>query len=72
MNFFKKIVNYIKNTFTKQEVKKLENLKQNQKISKRPDFVSSLKAESKEKEKKRIETLICEGDGLGIRKKISY
>lgn len=74
MNFFRKIVNYIKNIFIKKEkVQVIEAPKQIQKSSERSDFINSLKVQIKEKkEKKKVETLICEGDGLGIQKKISY
>ncbi len=74
MNFFRKIANYIKNIFIKKEkVQVLEAPKQVQKSSEKPDFINSLKVTIKEKkEKKKVETLICEGDGLGIQKKISY
>ena len=74
MNFFRKIVNYIKNIFIKKErVRELEAPKQIQKSSERPNFINSLKVTVKEKkEKKKIETLICPGDGLGIQKNISY
>ena len=74
MNIIKKIIIFIKNIFTKQEdVKKLEQGRiitpQDNKIN----FINSLKINTlEEKTKKKVKTLICYGDGLGIQKKISY
>lgn len=73
MNVIRRIILFIKNVFSKQEeVKKLVepqiDIEQNKKIN----FIESLKITTTEtKTKKRIETLICNGDGLGIQKKIS-
>ena len=64
---------FIKNIFVKQEeIKALEEPKQIINQEKKINFVESLKITTTEKKnKKRIETLTCEGDGLGIQKKIS-
>ena len=73
MNIIRKMILFIKNIFVKQEeIKALEEPKQIINQEKKINFVESLKITTTEKKnKKRIETLICEGDGLGIQKKIS-
>lgn len=75
MNIIKKVVLFIKNIFIKKdEVKKLEEPKIIVKEDKKNNFIESLKAPTNvpKIEKKKVETLICEGDGLGIQGKISY
>ena len=73
MSIIKKIILFIENIFVKQEeIKALEAPKQIINQEKKINFVESLKITTTEKKnKKRIETLTCEGDGLGIQKKIS-
>ena len=74
MNIIKKLMLLIKSIFIKQnEVKKLEESKIKQEnINQREKFIKSLKIPDSElKTKKKVETLICEGDGLGIQKKIT-
>ena len=67
MNIIKNIINFIKKIFNKpEEIKKIEEAK----IDKKEEFIQNIKIVPKE-EKKKIETLVCEGDGLGIQKKIS-
>jgi len=70
MSILKKIIEVIKNMFSnkKEEVKALEEPKtiiQNDK----KEFLSALKFQKKRKHE--VETLVCEGDGLGIQKKMS-
>ena len=74
MNIIQKILLLIKNTFIKQgKVKRLEEPKNIVEQNKRTEFIESLKNNTSiKRKKKRVETLICEGDGLGIQKKISY
>lgn len=81
MKLIKKINLFFKTIFKKQDKVKMlgasqtqENMQkevidsQKQKV----DFVKSLKVNIENKpKKKKIETLVCEGDGLGIKKKIS-
>ena len=64
----------MKNIFIKQnELQKLEAPKTAINQSKNEGFIESLKIVTTEKRTKRkIETLICEGDGLGIQKKMTY
>ena len=73
MNIFRKIINYIKNIFSKQEIKQLDapSKIEQEENSKKLDFINSLKVKIEERKQKRIETLVCEGDGLGIKKKLS-
>lgn len=71
MNIIRKMILFIKNIFIKQEeIKALEEPKQIVNQEKKTNFIESLKINTTER-KKKIETLICEGDGLGIQKKIS-
>lgn len=68
--FIKKIISLIKKIFNKQEeIKILESPKQQ--IEKN-NFIESLKINVNAKSKdKKVQTLICFGDGLGIQKKIT-
>ena len=71
MKFFSKIIEIFKNIFVKQKPKQLEEPKQQVQentINQRETFIKNLKIEEKPKKKKRkkMETLICVGDGLGI------
>lgn len=74
MNIIRKIILFIKKICIKQEeIKALEEPKQIINQEKKTNFIESLKITTTEKKnKKRIETLTCEGDGLGIQNKISY
>ena len=68
MSIVNKIILFIKKIFNRQqEVEKINTLEQN----KKENFKEDLKTTTTEKEKK-VETLICEGDGLGIQKKITW
>lgn len=70
MNIIKHIIIFFKNIFEKQEkVKTLKEVKQIESKEKKDDFTESLRIDTENNEK--IETLICEGNGLGIQKKIS-
>ncbi len=73
MNIIRKMIIFIKNIFVKEEkVKRLEEPKVINQKDERDNFIKSLKVNIAEKRKnKRVETLICVGDGLGIQKKIS-
>lgn len=71
MNIINKMISFIKNIFSKkEEIKKLEAPKEILHEEKRSNFVTILKNTSMKKSK--IETLICVGDGLGIKKQIKY
>ena len=73
MNIIRKMILFIKNIFIKQdEVKKLVEPKITLNEDKKESFIESLKITTTEKRrKKRVETLTCNGDGLGIQKKIT-
>lgn len=73
MNIIEKLIRYIKNLFNKQnEIKLLEEPKEKINANQKSDFINSLKFvdTSKILKKKKIETLVCPGDGLGIQGKI--
>ncbi len=74
MSIVKKIIAFFKSAFNKQEnIKYLEPPKQVINQSDKNNFLESLKIiKEVKKSRKKVETLICEGDGLGIQKKISY
>lgn len=74
MNIIKKIILFVKNLFNKpKNIKTLEAPKQTIVQDRKVDFIESLKVTSLEKKKyAEVQTLVCEGDGLGIQKKISY
>ena len=74
MNIVKKLISFIKNKFTKHEkIKKLMEPRIIANEDKKESFIESLKINATQKiTKKRIETLICNGDGLGIQKNITY
>ena len=73
MNIIRKVILFIKNIFAKQdEVKKLAEPKITVNEDKKESFIESLKITTTQKTtKKRVETLTCNGDGLGIQKKIT-
>lgn len=73
MNIIKKIILFAKNMFIKQnKLPKLQEPKIFVDQCKTESFIESLKVATTGKETKRkIEILTCEGDGLGIRKKIT-
>lgn len=72
MKMIEKIVKVIKSIFYKQEeIKMIEAPKEEIQTEKKLDFVQFLKVNLQDKMKKRkIEVIVCKGDGLGIRKKI--
>ncbi len=74
MNFFKSIISKIKKIFNKHEdIKMLEESKVINNSYAKDEFVKSLKVNiNKAIKKKKVETLICDGDGLGINNKITY
>lgn len=73
MNIIRKMILFIKNIFTKQDkVKKLTEPTIIVNDDKKESFIESLKVTTTQKrKKKRVETLTCNGDGLGIQKKIT-
>lgn len=73
MDFIKKILLFIKNIFINNDtVKKLQEPKISMEQEEKMSFMQSLKITTTEKKlKKKVETLTCDGDGLGIQKKIT-
>lgn len=71
MNVIKKIFSLIQRIFNKEEIKMIEAPTQHYNHHEKSKFVQSLKIVNAEK-KKKVETLVCEGDGLGIQNKIVY
>ena len=77
MNFIEKIRHFFEKIFSKKEkIKMLEEPKiidvSKESNKKKEDFIQSLKVKNLETvEKSKISTLICEGDGLGIKPKMS-
>ena len=71
MRIIQEIFSLIKKFFNKEETKLLEANTQNYNSDKKLKFIQSLKI-VKTKKSKKIQTLVCDGDGLGIQKKISY
>ena len=73
MNFFKNIISRIKKIFNKHEdIKMLEEPKVINNSNAKDEFIKSLKVNiNKVIKKKKVETLICHGDGLGINNKIT-
>ena len=74
MKILQKIVVWLKELFYKKErTKLLEESKQILNQEEKVNFIENLKVNIIEKrKKKKIETLVCEGDGLGIQKKVDY
>lgn len=68
----KNIIQYIQNIFNKKKViKELYESTEKSEESNNSDFINSLKEKvSKRKKKCNIESLICAGDGTGIKEKI--
>ncbi|MBR6034381.1 MAG: hypothetical protein IKP28_06690 [Clostridia bacterium] len=70
MKIFKSILEFIKSIFTKkEEIKQIEPPKETINIT-RENFINSIKTKNN-KPTTGVETLICEGDGLGIQPKIT-
>lgn len=70
MNIIKKFFLIIKNIFKKQEIKTLEEPKLKAKQNSENKFIESIKI--KKNSNKNIKIPICEGDGLGIQRKLNY
>ena len=72
MRYIKKIILFFKNLFQKDVIKALDVPIQKTNYNPKDSFINSLKVTKINKKTKEVETLICEGDGLGIKKKITY
>lgn len=71
MNYIKKIILFLHNFFHKEHIKMIEAPVEESDYDEKSKFIQSLKI-IKVKKYKKFETLICEGDGLGIQNKITY
>lgn len=74
MNFIKNIVLFFKKILKKQNNIKMLNMPEKKiEEKKKNDFINSLKVHIEKKhKKKKVETLTCFGDGLGIQTQIDY
>jgi len=74
MNILKKVLEIFKNIFTKKEKIVMLNEGENNLTEKRKTFKEGLKIKipSITENRRKVETHICYGDGLGIKKKIEY
>lgn len=68
MKLIKKFLYFIKNIFKKEE--QIKMIEAPQITISRNNFVNSIKVKIAKKSK--VQTLMCYGDGLGIKNKISY
>ena len=74
MNIIKKIIIFFKNKICKKNnLKMIDSAKDFKQKEDQKSFVASLKIEKiPNPKKKKVETLVSPGDGLGIENKISY
>lgn len=73
MNYIKKIFLFFKNLFKKEDsVLMIEEPKREALRTERANFLNDIKLNPKGKKKRKVETLTCMGDGLGIKTKIGY
>jgi|GEM_PF-1706614 len=74
MNFIENIFTFLKRIFNKKDtIKMLEAPVEKSPRQNKASFIDSLRINSIEKKKKKkVETLTCAGDGLGIQPKITY
>ena len=74
MNVLQKVIQFFKRIFNKENgVKMIDAPAENLKKDNKSDFRHSLKEDIVlNHKKKKIETLTCVGDGLGIQTKIEY
>lgn len=71
MKILNKISIFLRNLFHKDIPKQIEAPKTMQK--EKDDFLNSIKVDLDKKESKRkVETMVCPGDGLGIQNRIQY
>jgi len=71
MRVFERIKEFVKNIFCKkEEVKYIEEYRTENFEEKRAEFIKSIKGKSRNNRK--IETLVCPGNGLGINEGIKY
>lgn len=71
MEILNRVVSMLKKIFMKEEIKEIEESKNIIPIIEKESFVNKLKENVVDTKNKKVETLICFGDGLGIQTKIS-
>ena len=74
MNLIKNTINFFKNLFYKDnDIKMIEAPQEYLNNKNKENFLKSLKVNIiPKKKKKKVETLTCFGDGLGIQNKMTY
>lgn len=74
MSFIKNAILFLKKLFSRESsIKRIEESTEKKMKSNYKDFENSLKVDiTPKKRKKKVETLTCFGDGLGIQTKISF
>lgn len=72
MNVIKNIISFFKKLFNKNDIKMIEAPLQIVNSEEKNDFINSLKVNISQRIKKKVETLTCFGDGLGIQTKMKY
>ena len=71
MNILDSIISFFKNIFSKKDnIKMIEAPTKPIQNEARREFANSLKINLKKDKKRKVETLTCFGDGLGIQSKI--
>lgn len=72
MKFIDKIIYFFEKIFkkSKDETKMISAPKEIK--EEKDEFINSLKVNLEEKKKNKVETLICYGDGLGIKGQLKY
>ena len=72
MKLIDKIISFFEKIFKrdKEEIKTISAPKERN--EEKENFVNSLKVNLEEKRKSKVETLICYGDGLGIKGQMKY
>lgn len=73
MGIIKKIIQIIKKKFNKtSNTDMLDEGINNLQDDKKAEYINALKVKIGNRKKRKVETLTCVGDGLGIQNKISY
>ena len=70
-----KIIDFLKKIFFRQNVEKIEAAQdiKEENSDKKDEFLNSIKVKIQGKiKKKRVKTMVCDGDGLGISNKMDY
>ena len=72
MKFVDKVINFFAKIFKREKVE-IKMISAPQETDKEKDkFINSLKVNIEEKRRNKVRTLICYGDGLGIKQPMKY